>query len=194
MALREHPFSRLQSGRHGVENRLQCFTNTIRLALVGAAIIGGLATYSTSPTRAGLFIGGAVLLIVGYLRQGTVWLAFRAQRQGRTSRSKKLLEQIANPDRLSRQNRAYYYFLRGIHTIEAAEYAAADALLEHAPVGDLRTDNDRSMATALRAAAALALGDRDRAKIHLLTAREYPRRPEVTALLDEIEGDLGSAP
>lgn len=170
------------------------FTNVSRFMLAVAALIAAVATYDDRPLIAGMFVAGGLLLSIGYVRHATVWLAFRAQKQGRTDGAKKLLEQVANPSRLSPQSRAYYYLLRAIHAIEAGEYAAADMSLANTSVAELRTDNDRSMAVALRAAAAMGVGDRERAITYLMTAKQYPRRAEITALLEKIEAELAGAP
>jgi tetratricopeptide (TPR) repeat protein len=170
------------------------FTNSVRLIVVGAALLAAVVTFATSPISGGMFIGGAVLLSVGYVRHGTVWLAFRAQQNGHTDRAKSLLDQIADPNRLSPQNRAYYHLLRGVHAMDVADYVAADSLLARADPARLRTDNDRSMAAALRAAVASRLGDRERASRYLRTAKRYPRKAEITALVERIEGEIAGVP
>lgn len=137
-------------------------------------------------------MAGGLLLLIGYVRHGTVWLAFRAQKDGRTGRSKNLLDQVAHPNRLSAQNRAYYYLLRGIHAIEVEDYFAADTYFAHVNLAKLRTDKDRSMVSAFRAAAAIGVGDRERAITYLVTAKQYPRRAEITALVEKIEGELAA--
>lgn len=80
------------------------------------------------------------------------------------------------------------YFRHG--TVWLAFQAQRKGGTERANVADLRTDNDRSMATTLCAVAALSLGDRERAQRHVLAAKKYPRRQEITTLLQKVEQDI----
>jgi hypothetical protein len=138
-------------------------------------------------TPGAIWLAAAVLLVYGYVRHGTVWLAFRALRAGNSKRAEALLDQIAFPDWLQSQHRAYYEFFRGTLAAARDDWEAARGHLATALKHKLRTDNDRSMVECVFAAALLCTGDRPGAREHLELARSYDHKPEVDVEIRKVE-------
>jgi len=150
----------------------------------------GLAAYLLAAGRS--FAGAAALAIAaslayGYFRYGTVWLAFRALRAGRSDRARALLDQIRFPDRLRSQDRAYYEMLHGMLACEREEWTTAKDHFQRAREHRLRTANDRSMVECLLAEVLLRCGDPVAAREHLELARGHFPKPEVAAAIRNVE-------
>jgi predicted Zn-dependent protease len=129
----------------------------------------------------------ACSLAYGYFRYGTVWLAFRALRAGHAGRARALLDQVAFPDYLRSQDRAYYEMLRGLLAREKEEWATAREHLQRALEGDLRTANNRSMVECALAEALLNCGESTAAREHLELARRHDHKTEMAAAIREVE-------
>ena len=170
------------------------FTRNIRWVLVAVAVVSGLFALPERPAYATACFLGAASLGLGYFRHGTIWLAFRAQRQGDTERARRLLREIARPHWLASQSQAYYQFLAGVHALEDGAHDAAYAALTRIDARKLRTDNDRSLRQALLAAASLRLGERERALSHLQQARSYPLSEQTSQIIEQLEGEADDGP
>jgi hypothetical protein len=170
------------------------FSLHARAALILLCV--GLGTYLLA---AGRIVEGvcalvpAPLLVYGYFRHGTVWLACRAFRAGRPDRARALLEQIRFPERLRSQDRAYYEMLRGLLARQRRDWAAARDHFRRARGHNLRTANDRSLVECVLAEALLECGETAAAREHLELARGHDHKPEVAAAIRQLEEILGGA-
>lgn len=135
---------------------------------------------------------GAALLGYGYFRSGTVWRAFQALRAGRLQQAQALLDQVAYPDCLGAQQRAYYEWLRGVFACERKDSRTAVDHFQRALVFGLRTANDRSMVECALAEALLQGGDLAAAREHLALAKAHDHKPAVAAAIREVEQMLGN--
>src|SRR5687767_14115293 len=115
------------------------------------AIIVLCAGIGASLIAAGRYFGGTCgfvavgLLVYGYFRHGTVWLAHRMFRVGKKDRVQSLLDQIAFPNSLGSQSRGFYEMLRGFLACERGELEVAKDHLLRTRSFDLRTTNNRSL-------------------------------------------------
>lgn len=166
------------------------FSRNVRWLLVAAAGALGIIVVRERPGYAALLLIAAALLAAGHYRHGTVWLAFQAQRRGKTERAQRLLREIADPERLTRRDRAYYHLLVGVQALESGAHEDAYAALTRVELPKLRTDNDRSLAEVMLAGAALSLEDRERATLHLERARGYPCRAEIRTVIDQMDAEI----
>lgn len=170
------------------------YTPTSRIILAVACVLVGTLALVRGPAISGwLLLGTAILVIAGYWRAGTVWLAWRAARLGNLTRAQQLLTQVPSPRRLAPQQRAYYDLLMGLTLREQGDAARARGFLEAAVAGRLRTENDRSLAHLHIAEVALVSGDVSAARAHLLKARSLSHRPEIAAALTQVETQLPAA-
>ena len=149
--------------------------------------LGGYQFATGSRFVGACFLAAAALLIYGYFRYGTVWLAYRALRTGRPERARTLLDQIAFPDRLRSSDRAYYEMLRGMLAGEREEWATARDHFQRALEHDLRTSNDRCIVECALAEALLGCGETVAAGEHLELARTHRHKPELTVGIRKLE-------
>ena len=168
------------------------FSSPTRVVLAVAALAYGLWLVAAQEYRGLVLVLVAILLIVGYFRYGTVWLACRALRKGDSSRADRLLSEIRYPEKLSPQNLAYYNLVKGAIAAERGDLNSATQLLDASQRGALRTSNDRSLVSCYLAHLALKRGDRVGAQRHLEQARSQKHRPSVEALINNVQTAFSS--
>jgi hypothetical protein len=134
-----------------------------------------------------LWFTAAVLLVIGYWRGGTVWLAWRAFRKGDLGLVERRLAQVHYPNRLSPYQRAYYEWLQGELRRARGDIPAARRHFTAAAQGGLRTANDRALAYSRLAEAELTAGDLDAARATIARARSLNPTPFVEGLLRDLE-------
>ena len=147
----------------------------------------------------GRFVPGVMLLVVallmlyGYFRYGTVWLALRRLRAGDEAGGARLLSQVSNPELLSARQRAYYELAQGTLALESGDASRAIPHLQAALEHRLRTEHDRAIAEANLASALVATGEVSHARLLIRAARGRGPRPEIEEMLDALEAQLGPA-
>lgn len=110
----------------------------------------------------------SILILWGYYRNGTVYLALNQTRKNQFEKATSLLDQIKNPDRLNKSNRSYYYFIRGIISHEENQFEASKVcLLESLSIG-IKNESDRAMALLALADMELVEKKKDAAKVYFL--------------------------
>ena len=163
------------------------------LSLACGGYLTGLGQWWSLP-----FILVTLLLVWDYLRNGAVWSAFRAFRQGDMERMRRLLAQVRWPQRLSARSIAYYHWLRGVLDALDGRHGAARVHLLVAASGELSSENDRALVQCLLAEVALQGGDREAARQHLRLARNLEHHERVSKLIrslsGRVEGGDGSSP
>jgi hypothetical protein len=146
------------------------FSTRLRFVLVAAML--ALAAYAArvGSLDAVLFASGALLLAVGYVRSGTVWLAFMRLTRGERDEAARLLDEVRWPARLAPGQRSYYELMRGAFAFDAGRFTDAIGHLEAARALPLRTEHVKAMAE-LWLARALYRAKADRARIDEALAR-----------------------
>ncbi len=160
---------------------------TFGLGLVLGAVylgVGGLAS-----AWAGALLG--LYLVWDFFRNGGVWIAFRAFREGRMPDVRRELAQVRWSHLLSATARSYYHWLRG--ALEAADgrFAAARVHLLVAAAGQLRSRNDRALVHCLLAETALGEDDRDGARRQIELARGLSDNPGTDRMINALAARVG---
>lgn len=128
------------------------------LSAIGAYL--GIWTFLILSTFISLFI------LYGYYNVGTVFLALGKMRKNDFVKAATLLDQIKNPDRLNKNYRSYFYFIRGIIAHEEDQFLdSKTCLLEALSIG-IKKESDRAMAL-------LALTDMEMVNKNESQARNY---------------------
>lgn len=105
-------------------------------------------------------------LLWGYYKSGTVPLALARLRKNEFKETEKLIDQIQKPEKLSKKNKAYYYFISGMLTRENDQYQESKPFLERAIDSGRLKEPDKAMAL-------LALADIELVQQHKSAARNY---------------------
>ncbi|PKM46194.1 MAG: hypothetical protein CVV05_04265 [Gammaproteobacteria bacterium HGW-Gammaproteobacteria-1] len=151
------------------------------LALICGALTLMLASHA-SPAAA-IPLLAAAALVWNYIRDGGVWIGFRAFRQGNLRRVRRSLESVRWPHLLSRSSLAYYHWLRGVLEAADGRLQAARVHLLVAAAGALRTENDRSLVQCLLAELALQEGNRTVAAEHVDLANALAHHADVSRII-----------
>lgn len=163
------------------------FSNVVRLAIILFALVTG-AYHLVHGDALGLLYGGAaVLLVWSYFRNGSLWLAFRAYRQGNLPQMKKHLEETKHPSHLSAQSKAYFDMLKGISLAEDERLEESYKSLLAASEGKLRTSNVRSAVEIHLADVAIQMGNYETATRHIAQARGLDHQPALDPFIDDLE-------
>lgn len=164
---------------------------TIRLLLVVSLFVYGIYLLFHTPLIAAVALLLTAWLIIDYLRNGAVWLAFKHFRKGELPAVRHLLGQTFWPQYLSPTSLAYYHWLKGV--IESADerYAAARVHLLVSASGQLLTENDRSLVQCLLAEVALQDGDLETARQHAHMANSLEHHNDVARIIQSLTSRLG---
>jgi hypothetical protein len=170
------------------------YSPTVRLVLVLLCVVGAVLGFYRGAPTGWLFTVAAALFTLGYWRNASVWLAWRAFKRGDMSRVRRLVAATPSPQRLSPQQRAYFEWLQGELTREAGNPQAACQHFRAAAAGKLRSTHDRAFAYARLAEASLAAQDLAGAYEAIANARQLSPSPFVEALLRDLEESVTTTP
>ena len=166
------------------------FTPAVRLLVIAISVALGIHALPENPFQATLFFVVVPLIVYGYFRYGTVWLAFRAMRKGRLGRAERIIDKVRFPDWLRASDRAYYEWIKGALASERGDDEAAELHLRAAIDRGFRTANDRSVAKASLADILLSRGDPESARECLAEARSTPHKATLDPFIEQIEARL----
>jgi tetratricopeptide (TPR) repeat protein len=115
-----------------------------------------------------LFIAtiGSTILLWGYFRTGSVKLALAKIRTEEYEEAEKVIGHTTNPERLTKEQKAYYLFVKGFIARHKDNFEEARIYLEECLDGGLKNQNDIAMAL-------LALTDMEMVKKNKGKAKEY---------------------
>jgi len=150
------------------------FTNRARIFVVGAfiimlAIAVDLQVYSIAAVIV-MFIG---LVIWGYFKEGTIILAAKAFHNKDYAKTEALLNQVSNPDWLSKKRRGFYEFIMGGVSLQKQDFDAAEKHYELAAQYPLRSANDHVAALGHVVNISIRQGNYEKAKAYLQLADKY---------------------
>lgn len=145
----------------------------IRIALIAAGIIGGIALWVTFGFWYGFFfLLAGIILLLGLIFLGTVGPAAQALQDTDFDKAEKFLNLTPNPNWLYSTNKAYYYMLKGSIAIGRKDMTEGERYLKMAEAVDVPTDNEKAMLQIQLAQIALSKGRVKEARIHYKKAKE----------------------
>ena len=161
------------------------FTNRARVLVIGAfivmlAIAIHLRVYEVAAIIV-LFIG---LLIWGYFKEGTIILAAKAFHNKDYDKAEALLQQVPNPDWLSKKRRGFYEFIFGGVCLQKQDFDEAEKHYEIAAQYPLRSANDHVAALVHVANISIRHRNYDKAKAYLELANKHHEK--ITAKMKEV--------
>ena len=135
---------------------------------------------------------GAGLIVSGYFRNGTVFLAFQQLKKENYEKAEQLLGKVFNPDLLKKSQKSYYYFTKGFVDLNNKNMDASYSELIHALKLGLRTENDTSIVTVALAGIELERGNIEQARNYLRQTKALKRKPELKSEIERIELELAA--
>lgn len=92
------------------------------------------------------------LIVWGYFKNGTVYLAFKQLKKDNHEKAEKLLLKIKYPNLLTKSQKSYYHFIKGFIELHKDNLDVGCKELTQALEIGLRTENDTLIATRTLAA------------------------------------------
>ncbi|WP_345103169.1 tetratricopeptide repeat protein [Mucilaginibacter panaciglaebae] len=129
----------------------------------------------------GLFI---LMLIWGYFKEGTVIMAAKAFHNKNYDKAESLLQQISNPNWLSKKRRGFYEFIYGGICLQRQDFNEAEKHYEIAALYPLRSINDHVAALVHVANLSIRHNDFEKAKIFLSLADKH--EDKITAKMKDV--------
>ena len=147
------------------------FTNRARILVIGAflimmAVSVNMKVYQITAVTA-MF---AIFLAWGYFKEGTIIIAAKAFHNKDYAKTERLLEQIPNPNWLSKKRRGFYEFMLGGICLKKSDYDKAEKHYELAAQFPLRNNNDHVAALAHVANINIRKGNHEKAEAYLKLA------------------------
>jgi tetratricopeptide (TPR) repeat protein len=158
--------------------------------MVACLLIGIVNVLRHELYFAALFFAAAVLFTYGYFRYGSVWQVFQHIKTGEMTKAERLLDSIKNPQLLSGQQKAYYYFSKGLIEAHRNNLDAAESCLKQALDLGLRTANDTSIANLNLANIYHRKGMFDEARGRLKQASELRHKPQLDEEIQKLKNTL----
>ncbi len=170
------------------------YTTPVRFAIATLALAVSVMAFAWGERPiALLFLTGALLMVVGYFRNGTLWLASRAYRRQNPDKAERLLSQIKAPHLLQRRARPYYHFLRGVLTFRHGRHEEAEPHLTQALSQGPLSPGSVCMSHCMLALIQASRGNHPQARQHLDSARELPHPAALDELIASTEEEIATA-
>jgi tetratricopeptide (TPR) repeat protein len=137
-----------------------------------------------------LMVVAIALVVWGYFKNGTVYLAWRKLKKQQYDDAERVLRQTKYPHLLKKEQRGYYHFSMGLICMNRADYEPAFENFKAALVFGVRTENNAAIANLNLAAIALERGNEAEAKSYLETARSLKYSEALEPELQKLETRL----
>ena len=144
----------------------------------------------------GVYVGATAMLIgvgfivYGYLKYGTVYLAFRQLKSGKLAEAEKTLNQIKDRDKLNPEHRAYFHFVWGYIYFAEKKHKEAIVEFEEALKGKIKTTHDQALINVNLSSLYLKTGDKEKAIIKLDEAKKLKYKKMLTSDIEALEKQL----
>lgn len=166
-------------------------TRNARLAvIVVALLLLAWTIYQQAYQISAVVVLLTIMLVWSYFRQGTVVLASKAYHNKDYDKAERLLKEIANPDRLSKNRRGFYEFIYGNIELKRNNTAEAEKHFQVASRFPLRNENDKGIVLVQLANISLARHDYDRARAYIEKAGTLKISLRVQDIIKKIEKEL----
>ena len=133
---------------------------------------------------------GVGFIVYGYMKYGTVYLAFRQLRSGKLADAEKTLNQIKDRNKLNEEHRAYFHFVWGYIHFARENHAKAIEEFEEALNRKIKTTHDQAMINCNLSSLYLKTGDKDKAIMKLDAAKKLKHKKMLDSDIEALEKQL----
>lgn len=159
-----------------------------RYALMAIFIIAALAGLFYDQYQlaalAGLFFA---FVLWSHFKHSSVLLASKYFKNGEYEKAERILAEVPNPDRLARNRRGYYEFMRANIALKKEEYDVAEHHFQIASRFPLGGKNDKAFVLIHLANLALRKKDGERSRAYIAKAKELASTPKAKDIINKIE-------
>ncbi|WP_299460206.1 hypothetical protein [uncultured Microscilla sp.] len=163
------------------------FTLKVRLLLGAAALLAIVFSlfYQNYPSTI-LYIACIAVLVVGYYRNGTVWLALQQLRRQKYDKANAYLSEIKQPERLAKSQKGYYYFIKAFVAMSKDDIHAAETLFNQALEFGVRTQNNEALVYLHLADIKVVHKDKAAAEAYLQKLQALKYRANLQSFINEV--------
>ncbi|MVZ62207.1 hypothetical protein [Sphingobacterium humi] len=166
-------------------------TNQARKIIIAIAIVFLLyAIYAKHYNMAVYIFGGITYLVWSYLKEGTVYLATQAFHKQDYEKTKRLLAEIKNPDRLRKGRRNFYEFMMGNIALKEDKVEEAEYHFQLASRLPWRRDNEKGMVLINLANINLRKQEYDRVEAYVDAAEKLKLTARQQAIIEKIKNEV----
>ena len=122
-----------------------------------------------------------------HFKYSSIILASKYFKDKDYERAEKILEEVDNPDRLAKNRRGYYEFMKAKIALEKEDYEAAEFHFQIASRFPMGGHNDKAYILIHLANLALRKKDGERAKIYAEKAKELATTSRAKEIIETIE-------
>lgn len=126
-------------------------------------------------------------VIWSHFKHSSILLASKHFKNGDYEKTEKILAEVPNPDRLARNRRGYYEFMRANIALKREEYDVAEHHFQIASRFPLGGKNDKAFVLIHLANLALRKKDAVRTKAYIEKAKELVVTPKAQEIINKIE-------
>ncbi|MEJ2902053.1 hypothetical protein [Pedobacter panaciterrae] len=159
-----------------------------RYALMAIFMIAALACLFYDQYQlaalAGLFFA---FVLWSHFKHSSVLLASKYFKNGEYEKAERILAEVPNPDRLARNRRGYYEFMRANIALKKEEYDVAEHHFQIASRFPLGGKNDKAFVLIHLANLALRKKDGERSRAYIAKAKELASTPKAKDIINKIE-------
>lgn len=131
-------------------------------------------------------------VIWSHFKHSSVLLASKYFKNGAFDRTESLLAEVGNPDRLARNRRGYYEFMRANIALKKEDYELAEHHFQIASRFPLGGKNDKAFVLIHLANLALRKKDKERCKVYLDKAKELAITAKAQDIISKIEKEANN--
>ena len=160
-----------------------------------------MAVFAVSALVSLYFLQYQLAAIAGFLfafvlythyKHSSVLLASKYFKDADYEKTEKILEEIGNPDRLAKNRRGYYEFMRANIALQREDFEAAEFHFQIASRFPLGGKNDKAFVLIHLANLALRKKDIERAKTYIEKAKELATSSRAQEIIKIIEKEANS--
>ena len=131
-------------------------------------------------------------VIWSHFKHSSILLASKYFKNGDYAKTEKILAEVPNPDRLARNRRGYYEFMRANIALKNEEYDDAERHFQIASRFPMGGKNDKAFVLIHLANLALRKKDGERARAYVAKAKELASTPKAQDIINKIEKEANS--
>ncbi|MDF3079215.1 MAG: Uncharacterized protein K0S09_3104 [Sphingobacteriaceae bacterium] len=166
-------------------------TRNVRLAIIAvAAALLAWSLINNFYQIAGIAGVSIALLVWSHFKQGSVVLAAQAFYKKDYEKTERLLQEIDDPDRLSRNRRGYYEFMYGNIELHRENFEEAEYHFQIASRFPLRSQNDTGLILVQLANLNLRKQNFDKVKAYIEKAKTLNISARVKNIIQKIEQEI----
>jgi tetratricopeptide (TPR) repeat protein len=168
------------------------FSNSLRLILIIISLLFGIYQFSKGEIFLPFLSATAVLLLIyGYFRYNNVRSASLHLKNGENSKAEYLINSVKYPNLLSKEQKAYYFFIKAVLEQNKNNLDEAEIFYIQAIEQGFRTSNDEAIANLNLAYIYREKNMIDFAKSRLQKTIEIPHKEEVDKEIQKLKLELG---